>query len=66
MKPEEFVYNEVVRGCRDAGLSEYASTTQANEAVTAFRRNQFSKKVSNLIADQVVIAKKTNKKEKKG
>ncbi len=65
MMPSDFVYNQVLQGCRDAGLSEHAATLQANQALTLYKQHQYQGKPTGLIKDQIALAKKINQKESK-
>ncbi len=57
MTPSDLVWNEVYKGCIEAGCDELIAKDAAAETLEKFKKNQFTK-VSKLIQQSIVDAKK--------
>ena len=64
MKPEDFIYNQVYRGCLRAGCNEYLSKNTAVEALRRYKNNQFTTP-SKLVDELIKHAKKQKIKQKR-
>ena len=64
MTPNDMVYNEVYKGCLKVGCTELVSKNAAVQTLQMYKNNQFTK-VSALIKNSIVEAKKLVIKKKK-
>lgn len=60
----DFVYNQVLKGCLNAGVSQSGAKNAAVYASECYRKGKYKGKVLDLITDSIKQAKKVGKKRK--